>query len=464
MNMDLKRMLTLSSQIKIEYLVGKCILIIGLLVIMLFSVTPGVPSPANEMDPIYIVYIPWTATTDGWTTPFVIANKGNSNARVNISYYNASDGSNVSNFSLDIERNSSRYVFREWNASNTNGSAILVSNQSVTVMVAMFNNNIYGAYEVEPSGFSDTSKTIYLPWTANARGWNTPVVIMNRGSADATVNITYYNIGGSVAGNHSVTIPRNASTFALRDNCGECEGPASITSDQPISVMVEIFRGSENTDTFSSYTSAQTAKKIYVPWTATTQGWRTQMKIANSGNASATVNIDYYDTATDTKVGNDSVNIPPNGVATMFRDKTSTSANSTDGLAILNSNQPISVVVMQFSNNDSLFGAYTPAVNANNSLTIPWTATTQGWTSPYVIANTGNANATVKIDYYNTENGSIVGNISMTIPTNSSKFAFREWNTTSNTDGSAVVSSDQPVTAVVYFFNDKLLAASTPIG
>lgn len=464
--MNAKSVQTLSSHIRKELFSVAVILTTGLLAVAFFGIPPGAPSPDTIINDEYTVYIPWTATKDGWTTPFVIANKGSSNASVTISYNNADDGSNAGIFSLNIPANSSRPVFREWTTIGTDGSAIVFSDQPLTGMVDMFNQNISGAYEIEPSGSYNMCSPCetYLPWTANARGWNTPFVVMNRGTANATVNITYYKIDGSSAGNDSVIIEPMASSFVRRDQaCVECEGPARIYSDQPISVMVEIFRGSETSDRFASYIPAPASNQLFVPWAATTQGWRTFMKIVNTGDTSAAVNISYYDTASGMIVGNDSVTIVAKGVTTVYREKSA--ANGTDGSAVLNSDKPISVVVMQFSDNDSLFGAYTPAVKASNKLVIPWTATTQGWTSPYVISNTGSAEASVNINYYNTENGLNVGNISLTIPPGSSRFAFREWNT-SNTDGSAVVSSDQPVTALVYGINTigNLVGAYTPIG
>jgi hypothetical protein len=405
----------------------------------------------------YKVFVPWTATTQGWTTPYVIANKGSSNANVIIDYYNQADGSKVGNYSLSVLPGASKFVFREWNAPNTDGSAVLLSDQPITVMVDQFGTNLFGAYEVDQSGSSEE----FLPYTATTGGWTTPYVIVNRGTATATVSITYYNLAGSPAGSNSVDILPGASKFVFREWNTSTDGAAKLSSTQNISVLVDMF-GPGNK--FAAYTPASIADtKVFIPWTATTQGWTTPYKIVNRGSSAATVNISYYNQANGLLAGTDSVSINPNQVVTVSRE--STTANGTDGSAVLNSTQPISLIVQQFNNAEGKFEVYTPAMTANNTIVVPWTSTTQGWTTPYVIVNEGTATATVNIQYYNQADGSSVGTYPTSILPGASKFVFREW-TTSNTDGSAVVVSDQPITVMVDQFNNgqNKFGAYTPVG
>jgi len=106
-------------------------------------------------------------------------------------------------------------------------------------------------------------------------------------------------------------------------------------------------------------------------------------------------------------------------------------------------------------------------MTASNNVVIPWTATTQGWTTPYVIANKGSSIATVNINYYNQANGLNIGSYSTTILPGASKFVFRQWSASaSTTDGSAIVDSDQPITVMVDQINNgqNLFGAYTPIG
>jgi len=407
------------------------------------------------------IFIPWTATTQGWTTPFVIANKGSSSANVLINYYNQVDGSNVGTYSLNILPGASKFVFREWTTS-TDGSAVLDSDQPITVMVDQFNNgeNKFGAYEIDQSG----SRDVFMPLTSTINGWTTPYVIVNRGKTNATISTTYYDTTGSIVGSYSDEILPGASKFVFREWSVAGEGAAKVSSNQPISLLVDMFKNAENK--FEGYTPAPFAdNKIFIPWTATTQGWTTPYKIINRGSSLAVVNIEYYDQANGLIVGTDAVNVNPNEVVTLLRE--STTAIGTDGSAILNSTQPISVSVEQYHNAEGKFGVYTPAMIASTTMVIPWTATTQGWTTPYVIVNRGVATASVNINYYNQADGSNVGTYSTTILPGASKFVFREWTTSaSTTDGSAVVVSDQPVTVMVDQFNNaqNKFGAYTPIG
>ncbi len=408
----------------------------------------------------FTVFVPWTATTQGYTTPYVIANKGTSNANVTIDYYDQADGSKVGNYSLSILSGASKFVFRHWNTS-TDGSAVLISDQPIAVMVDQFNTgqNMFAAYEVEPSG----SNEVFLPWTATTGGWMTPYVIVNRGNSNTIINITYYNTDGTVAGNYNqLQILPGASKFVFRHWNTSTDGAAKINSTQPISVLVDMF-GPANK--FAAYTPASiTDKNISIPWTATTQGWTTPYRIVNRGLNPTVVNIQYYNQANGLQVGTDSVNINPNAVVNISRESVPT-ANGTDGSAVLTSGEPISVIVEQKTTDGKYFEAYTPAITASTTIVIPWTATTQGWTTPYVIVNKGSANANVSINYYNQVDGSIAGsNTVNNLQPGASTFVFREWNT--STDGSAVLVSNQPITSMVDQFNTGLnmFGAYTALG
>jgi len=409
----------------------------------------------------YKVFVPWTATTQGWTTPYVIANKGTSIANVLIDYYNQADGSKVGNYSVSILPGASKFVFREWNASGTDGSAVLLSDQPITVMVDQFGTNLFAAYEVDPS----SSNEVFLPWTATTGGWTTPYVIVNTGTINATVGITYYINGGSIAGSSSVEIVPGASKFVFREwttSASTSDGAARLSSTQPISVLVDMF-GPGNK--LGAYTPASTTDtNVSIPWTATTQGWSTPYRIVNRGLNPAVVSIKYYNQANGLQVGTDSVNINPNAVISVYRESIPT-ANGTDGSAVLTSTEPISVIVQQ-SNIDGKFEVYTPAINISKNIVIPWTSTTQGWTTPYVIVNKGSANANININYYNQADGSVVGTYNVNnLQPGASTFVFREWSTT-NTDGSAVLVSNQNITAIVDQFNNgqNKFGAYTALG
>jgi hypothetical protein len=291
-------------------------------------------------------------------------------------------------------------------------------------------------------------------------GWSTPYVIVNRGNANAIINITYYNTAGIVAGSYNqLEILPGASKFVFRQWNTSADGAAKINSTQPISVMVDMF-GPGNK--FAAYTPASIADtNVSIPWTATTQGWSTPYKIVNRGSNPAVVNIKYYNQANGQQAGTDSVSINPNAVATISRE--SSAANGTDGSAVLTSGEPISVIVQQLSG-DGKFEVYTPAMTASNNILIPWTATTQGWTTPYVIVNKGSANANVNINYYNQADGSNVGSYTVNnLLPGASTFVFRE-SSAPNTDGSAVLVSNQPITAIVDQFAGNLFGAYTPLG
>ncbi len=421
------------------------------------TVEDGLTSFVNfQLTPGNMVYVPWTVTNQGWVSPYVIANKGASEATMNIDYYDRLSGQIAGSYnSFKIMPNSSKFVYRDWNASGTDGSAVLISDKPISLMVNQFYlaGNLFNAYEVENS----SSNQIFIPWTATLDGWTTPFVIVNQGTENAMIDITYYNLDGTVAGTYpNINMPSGVSTFFYREwNATGSDGAAKVNSSQPISVLVETFKGTK----FGAYTpSSMASTKVFIPWTITTQGWTSPYRIVNTGSSTALVNISYYDQITGQNAGNDSIYIPAKGVATMFRE--TSPASGTDGSAVLNSTQPITVMVEEYVVAGGMYEAYTPSMVDSNIITLPWTVTTQGWTSPFVIGNKGDVNATVVINYYNQADGSSAGTYTLyDLLPGASKFVYRE-STTSNTDGSAVLISNQPIAVLV----DEIYGPTNMLG
>ncbi|MCL7414152.1 MAG: carboxypeptidase-like regulatory domain-containing protein [ANME-2 cluster archaeon] len=407
------------------------------------------------LDVGFEVSIPWTATTGGWTTPYVIVNQGTVNASVTMEYYDQADGSLVGADSMTIVPGASKFAFREWITTTTDGSVKVVSNQPISVIVDQMKpaDTTFGAYSVGSGG----STQVFIPWTATTGGWTTPYVIVNQGTGNASVTMEYYDqADGSLVGTDSMTIVPGASKFAFREwITTTTDGSVKVVSDQPISVIVDQMKPADTT--FGAYSVGSGGNtQVFIPWTATTGGWTTPYVIVNQGTVNASVTMEYYDQADGSLVGTDSMTIVPGASKFAFREWITT---TTDGSVKVVSDQPISVIVDQMKPADTTFGAYSVGSGGNTQVFIPWTATTGGWTTPYVVVNQGTVNASVTMEYYDQADGSLVGTDSMTIVPGASKFAFREWITTT-TDGSVKVVSDQPISVIV----DQMKPTDTTFG
>ncbi|MDF1558237.1 MAG: carboxypeptidase-like regulatory domain-containing protein [ANME-2 cluster archaeon] len=419
-------------------------------------VSDGVTTEKNFiLDVGFEIFIPWTATTQGWTTPYVVVNQGTVNATVTMEYYDSVNGSLVGTDSMIIPPGASKFAFREWVASGTDGSVKVISDQPISVLVDQLKpaDTTFGAYSAGSGG----STQVFIPWTATTQGWTTPYVIVNQGNVNASVTMEYYDsVNGSLVGTDSMIIPPGASKFAFREwVAAGTDGSAKVISDQPISVLVDQLKPADTT--FGAYSAgAGGSTQVFIPWTATTQGWTTPYVIVNQGIVNASVTMEYYDSVNGSLVGTDSMVVLPGASKFAFREWV---AAGTDGSAKITSDQNISVIVDQLKPADTTFGAYSAGTGGSTQVFIPWTATTQGWTTPYVIVNQGSVNATVNMEYYDSVNGSLVGTDSMIILPGASKFAFREW-VAAGTDGSVKVISDQPISVLA----DQLKPADTTFG
>ncbi|MCK5661250.1 MAG: carboxypeptidase-like regulatory domain-containing protein, partial [Methanosarcinales archaeon] len=234
------------------------------------------------LTPASTIFVPWTATLGEWTTPFQIVNKGVVNATVNISYYDASTGAWVANDSVVVLPSAVKFVFRESVANGTDGSAILVSDQPISVVVnSLGSGDKVAQYPVNELSYAPTGPyEIFIPWTATIGEWTTPYQIVNMGTANATVNISYYDAStGAWVANDSVVVLPSAVKFVFRESVANgTDGSAILVSDQPISVVVNSLGSGDKVAQYAvnelSYDPTG-PYEIFIPWTATIGEWTT---------------------------------------------------------------------------------------------------------------------------------------------------------------------------------------------
>ncbi len=147
------------------------------------------------------IYLPnVTKNYYGWTTPLIVQNIGSNKTSVTIQFFKP-DGKEIKGAKQIVTINKgSSYGLNPTHisalGSKFQGSAVLTSSSEKIVAVC---NEHSKTEAMAYSGVYSGKSTNYLPnITKNYLGWITPFIIQNMDTAQASVNINYYNLNGKL--------------------------------------------------------------------------------------------------------------------------------------------------------------------------------------------------------------------------------------------------------------------------
>lgn len=179
-----------------------------------------------------------------YTSGFQVQNLESSTANITITFYPQGTGSPI-DVNDTIAGNSSKTYFPLTAVSDGfNGSVVISSDKDIRAIVNLLGSGP-GSVGASYTGFSAGSTQVNLPLIMrNNSGYDTFFNVQNAGSANTTVNVTYYPLPGF--GNSGVTDsatlePGRATTFD-QDTKSELGslfvGSAVVTSAEPVVVSV----------------------------------------------------------------------------------------------------------------------------------------------------------------------------------------------------------------------------------
>ncbi|VVB93083.1 Uncharacterised protein [uncultured archaeon] len=161
------------------------------------------------------------------------------------------------------------------------------------------------------------------------------------------------------------------------------------------------------------------------------------------------MNVNFYD-SNGVPVQTQTGIIPPNTASVFWPPAASTSYGY--GSAVIESTQDVIAIVNEMINNNNWAMSYDGFATGSSQVSIPWIAYgNSGWNTPVYVQNTGTVSANVAVSFYD-QNGAPVETRNAVIPANSSQI-FVPAAAAPTTGGSAVVTSSQPVAAVVSEIN-----------
>src|SRR5450756_1497465 len=166
----------------------------------------------------------------------------------------------------------------------------------------------FSSYDAVPSG----STTLYAPAALNNAfgGYYTGMGIQNTTGSASTVTITYYDTSGTATAK-SFSIPANGSLGVYQGSASD--GPAVgaytavIQSTLPLAAIVNETASSttsaKQSTSYNTFGAGSATLHLPLVENAGSDPWNTGEGIMNTGTASTTVTVNYYDTSTGGAVG-----------------------------------------------------------------------------------------------------------------------------------------------------------------
>ncbi|RMF32999.1 MAG: hypothetical protein D6759_07490 [Chloroflexi bacterium] len=411
---------------------------------------------------------------NGWNSTIIVRNNSNANpASVNITFYHQ-DGSVA-----DSRTHTSVPAQGIWAfdtavlpADPTNpiadflGSAVIAASENVAVAVVERAPQQVAAYAgLLPSGQGDPNwetlgTDLYLPhvYRHDAWGYTSQLTIFNPGPASTSVYITYRDPDGSPR--HATgAIPINPLASHVTSppaNLGNAfYGSARVWSNsQPVAVIADALHHNGNAD--FNYTALNGAITLYLPYLMKQYyGWNSCFTIRNlSENASNTTVVTYYWSGGSRTT---SYSVAPNGLLTLCQQNDSQLPNGTLSARVRSqSGIPIAVAVNQSHNGNGWHMSYSSFSQPSKQVILPYllkNGTDGGrvWRSGFQVQNVGDQATVPTVTYYDSA-GQVV--LVTTLGSVAAKRSVGVYLPSVNGlpegfVGSAVVTADQPLVAVV---------------
>jgi hypothetical protein len=174
----------------------------------------------------------------------------------------------------------------------------------------------FSSYDAVPSG----STTLYAPAALNNAfgGYNTGMGIVNTTGAAGSVTINYYDAAGTATTTiHPIAANGYLGVYQGTDIASAGAYTATITSTVAIAAIVNEVAPSSisamQSTSYNTFSSGAATLNLPLVENAGSDPWNTGEGIMNTGAASTTVTVNYYDTVTGAAVGTpQSLTLAPN--------------------------------------------------------------------------------------------------------------------------------------------------------
>ncbi len=369
------------------------------------------------------------ATTKTLSTNYTLVNLGASTATVSVNYYK-DDGStwaaSSSSTNFTVTGNGGQAIIAQYfdsTMSSGRGSAVVASDQPMGAVVQILARNqtpTSGAY----IGSSSTDTTFYVPLVMrNLNGSNSQVMIQNAGTSSASVTISLVKASAGPGANYSkpaVTIPAGATYYydlADESSANVADGwygSAVVTGNQQLSVISNLFAGTDQLQTYNAFMSSQLGSQWFIPLFTSrlSNALSTPVSVQNlSGSTIGVGALTMTCTKDPASVGNSTVPVSntsaiANNESYFFNPVTDSVNLPTNWFGSCQVSAPgnVAVFVQMRQPGVNVSAAAYEAINAggtNTTVLVPLVAKilANGFATPVTIQNLANSTATVNITY-----------------------------------------------------------------
>jgi predicted secreted protein len=356
-----------------------------------------------------ILYYPDFTDTDtpgNWRTWLGVMNTGDTAITVRLDVYNPDGNLAYSNPNFVTLESKAVHFFRPGiTAGIGQGSAIVYGD---TIAGTCHVNTNGGEGTKVYTALSNASSTLYYPDftdTDTAGNWRTWIAVMNTEDTSTTLNLTIYNTDGSIAYSNSdfVTLePKAVHFFRPGITAGIGQGSVAVSGDNLAGTCHVNKNGGEGTKVYTALTSGSST--LYYPDftdTDTAGNWRTWLGVMNTGDTSATLRLDVYNTDGSLAYSNsDFVTLDPKAVH-FFRP--GMTAGIAQGSAIVSGNNLAGTCHVNKNGGEGT-KVYTALSSGSSTLNYPDftdTDTSGNWRTWLGVVNTGDTSTTVRLNVYN---------------------------------------------------------------
>jgi len=289
--------------------------------------------------------------------------------------------------------------------------------------------------------------------------WNTGIQVQNTTNQDAKVVVSYYDAGAVI---HTLdTIPANSSKTYYQPAITELpdgfDGSATVCADQAVAAIVNQTSYSQEPNVAGSYEAfdrAETATTLYAPIIFKNYNqWNTQLAVQNAGTMTSTVRVTYHRTNGPGGPWEEEVDIAPGKRHTFDQATNAELPSNFVGSAVIESlnGQPLAAMVNEFKITGialsyTCFGGGATTVYA--PLLFKHYGYANAWDTGLQVQNMGAITTTVTVTYRGP--GGPYTETAIVGPGQAHTFYQP-----ANADlpdyfvGSAVITSDQPIVAIV---------------
>ena len=278
--------------------------------------------------------------------------------------------------------------------------------------------------------------------------------VQNLESTTASITIAYYNqdgtkpisdVTGTIAGMGSV----NYFPIAAPDGFN---GSVVVSSDKKIVAIANTLgNSSQYAASTEGFDAGATEVKLPLIMRGNA-GYYTWFNVQNVGASPASVTVHYVPGSSGTDYTAAAVTIQPNAAATFSQRDLTALGSKFVGSAVVSSNQPIVATVMQVGEASKNMMGYNGFTAGATKVSLPLIAAKNGpYFTGYQVQNVGSGTATVSVAYGPNTGGSLApaGESFSLAPNQSQTFIQSGGKWSDKYIGSATITSDQPVVAVV---------------